>query len=75
MPRRLECVSDVSSGQPRLAVGIGPFLGDAGPWEIEGEVIALMRPPLNAAGNAPHPFYARVKSRRAALRAAVTPSN
>lgn len=39
------------------------------PWEIETELIALMGPPLNAAGNATHPFYAEVKAARAALRA------
>lgn len=40
------------------------------PWEIERELIALMHPPLNSAGNATHPFYAEVKAARAALRAA-----
>jgi hypothetical protein len=37
-------------------------------WEIEGEVIALMQPPLNSAANQAHPFYAHVSSARAAFR-------
>jgi len=40
------------------------------PWEVEGEVIALMEPPLNSAGNKKHPFHSRVTSARAAFRAA-----
>ena len=40
------------------------------PWEVEGEVIALMAPRLNSAGNSAHPFHARVSSARAAFRAA-----
>ena len=40
------------------------------PWEVEGEVIALMEPPLNSAGNSAHPFHARVSSARATFRAA-----
>lgn len=39
------------------------------PWEVEGEVIALMEPPLNSAGNKAHPFYSRVRSARVAFRA------
>lgn len=27
------------------------------PWDFEAEVIASMKPPLNLAGNAAHPFY------------------
>lgn len=42
------------------------------PWEIEGSVIGEMKPPLNAAGNSAHPFYATVKASRAAFRAAAT---
>jgi hypothetical protein len=38
------------------------------PWEIEGEVIARLGPPLNSAGNAAHGFYPRVRDARAALR-------
>jgi hypothetical protein len=38
------------------------------PWEIEGELIALMQPPLNSAANRAHPFYAHVSSARAAFR-------
>lgn len=45
-------------------------------WEIEGEVIGEMKPPLNAAGNSAHPFYATVKASRAAFRgAAVVPTD
>jgi hypothetical protein len=40
------------------------------PWEIEPQVIALMRPPLNSAGNAGHPFYERARAARAAFRTA-----
>jgi len=40
------------------------------PWEIEPQVIALMRPPLNSADNTGHPFYERVRTARAAFRAA-----
>lgn len=43
------------------------------PWEIEAEVIAAMKPPLNAAGNSAHPFYPTLKASRAAFRAAATP--
>ena len=39
------------------------------PWEVEYEVIALLRPPLNSAANAAHPFYPRVRAARAAFRA------
>jgi hypothetical protein len=38
------------------------------PWEIEGEVIALMQPPLNCAENASHPFHPRVRDARAQFR-------
>jgi GIY-YIG catalytic domain-containing protein len=38
------------------------------PWEIEGEVIAHLGPPLNSAGNAAHDFYERVREARAELR-------
>jgi hypothetical protein len=40
------------------------------PWEVEGQVIGRMEPPLNSAGNRAHPFYPRVSSARAAFRAA-----
>jgi len=40
------------------------------PWEVEAGVIALMRPPLNSAGNREHSFHPRVSSARAAFRAA-----
>lgn len=38
------------------------------PWEVEGEVIAQLGPPLNSAGNTAHSFYPRVRASRAALR-------
>jgi hypothetical protein len=38
------------------------------PWEIESEVIVQLGPPLNAAANAAHPFYATVRSARAEFR-------
>jgi hypothetical protein len=38
------------------------------PWEIESEVIAQLRPPLNSAGNAAHAFYPRVRDARAEFR-------
>jgi hypothetical protein len=39
------------------------------PWEIEHEVIARMKPPLNLAANAGHPFLATVRDARARFRA------
>jgi len=49
------------------------------PWEIEGEVIGQLAPPLNSAGNAAHPFYPVVRAARAELRrrarAASSPSD
>ena len=44
------------------------------PWEVEGEVIVLMQPPLNSAGNRAHAFYPRVSSARSAFRAAALPA-
>jgi hypothetical protein len=38
------------------------------PWEIEAAVIAGLRPPLNSASNAAHPFYATVRAARAEFR-------
>jgi hypothetical protein len=38
------------------------------PWEVEHAVIATLKPPLNSAANANHPFYARVRDARADLR-------
>jgi hypothetical protein len=38
------------------------------PWEIEGEVIAQLAPPLNSAGNAAHAFYPVVHAARAEFR-------
>jgi hypothetical protein len=44
------------------------------PWEVEAQVIALLQPPLNAAGNQAHPYFARVgqalRSARAGTRGA-----
>jgi hypothetical protein len=38
------------------------------PWEIEGEVIARLGPPLNSAANADHAFYPVVRAARAEFR-------
>ena len=38
------------------------------PWEIEGEVIAQLGPPLNSAANAVHAFYPTVRAARAEFR-------
>jgi hypothetical protein len=40
------------------------------PWEVEGQVIALLQPPLNSVANQAHPFHSRVSAARAAFRAA-----
>jgi hypothetical protein len=40
------------------------------PWGVEAAVSALVRPPLNSAGNRDHPFYERVRAARANFRAA-----
>jgi hypothetical protein len=40
------------------------------PWEVESEVIHLMHPPMNSAGNAAHPYFSRMLEARAAFRAA-----
>ena len=40
----------------------------ARPWEVEGEVIAAMEPPLNLAANAAHPFHATLTAARSRLR-------
>jgi hypothetical protein len=34
------------------------------PWEVEDDVIALMQPSLNCAGNASHPFFPRIHDAR-----------
>lgn len=39
------------------------------PWDIEHEVIARMKPPLNLAANAGHPFFASVRDARTRFRA------
>jgi hypothetical protein len=38
------------------------------PWEVEGDVIALMQAPLNLADNASHEMHGRLKALRASLR-------
>jgi hypothetical protein len=38
------------------------------PWEIEGEVIGRLGPPLNSVGNAAHAFYTTVRAARAEFR-------
>jgi hypothetical protein len=40
------------------------------PWQLESEVIAIMRPPLNLAKNEAHPFYCCVKDARDRFREA-----
>jgi hypothetical protein len=40
------------------------------PWEIERDVILLMKPPLNSAENRDHPFFPAVRVAREAFRAA-----
>jgi hypothetical protein len=42
----------------------------AEPWRLEAEVIAVMKPPMNRAQNAHHPFYGRMGEARARFRAA-----
>lgn len=40
----------------------------AAPWDLEKQVIAALRPPLNLAANDTHPFYATLSTARRALR-------
>ena len=40
------------------------------PWLIEDEIIAALRPPLNLAGNAAHPFHSTLSETRDRFRAA-----
>lgn len=40
------------------------------PWSIEGEIIAALRPPLNLAGNAAHPFHSTLSQARDRFRTA-----
>jgi hypothetical protein len=44
------------------------------PWEIEGEVIAQLGPPLNSAANAVHAFYPTVRAARAEFRRRARPA-
>lgn len=39
------------------------------PWRVEDEVISMMKPPLNVARNAHHPFYEQIKAARERFRA------
>jgi hypothetical protein len=39
------------------------------PWDVEQQVMVLMQPPLNLAGNASHPLHRRLTELRATLRA------
>lgn len=58
-------------GAPKLVtlrLSLGEFYERQ--WDVEHQVIALMSPPLNSAGNAAHPFFTRIRDARAALRAA-----
>ena len=40
------------------------------PWDIETEIVRLMRPPLNRTHNQEHPFYKEVGEARERFRAA-----
>jgi hypothetical protein len=40
------------------------------PWDIEAEIVRLMRPPLNRTHNQEHPFYKKVGEARERFRAA-----
>lgn len=40
------------------------------PWNIEAEVMKLMRPPLNSEGNHSHPFFNQLDNARSRLREA-----
>ena len=42
------------------------------PWTVEDQIIARLRPPLNLAGNASHPFNARLSEARARFREAAS---
>ncbi len=44
------------------------------PWEIEGEVIARLGPPLNSAANAVNAFYPTVRAARAEFRRRARPA-
>jgi hypothetical protein len=43
------------------------------PWEIEGDVVAALSPPLNLAGNSSHPFHQTLSDARARFRDAARP--
>jgi len=45
----------------------------ARPWEIEGDVVAALSPPLNLAGNSSHPFHQKLSDARATFRDAARP--
>src|SRR4030095_6461328 len=40
------------------------------PWDVEGEVIAALRPPLNVEGNAAHPFCVTLSALRSQMKKA-----
>lgn len=46
----------------------------ARPWEIEGDVVAALSPPLNLAGNSSHPFHQKLSDARARFRDAAHPT-
>jgi len=38
------------------------------PWDVEGEIIAALRPPLNVEANAAHPFCATLSGLRSKMK-------
>lgn len=44
------------------------------PWLIEGEIIAVLKPPLNLAGNEAHPFHSTMSGARDRFRKAAQDS-
>jgi hypothetical protein len=63
VPEHNRALSDWQREHLRLA-----WVERPSPWTVEGQVIALMQPPLNLAGNTSHPLYRRLKALRAKLR-------
>jgi hypothetical protein len=63
IPEHNRALSDWQRSNLRLA-----WVELACPWRVEGRAIALMRPPLNLAGNASHPLHRRLTTLRAELR-------
>jgi hypothetical protein len=61
----VDLICDFPAAEPRVQWVEGPQA-----WESEPAVIALMRPPLNRAHNATHPFSGEVGRARERYRAA-----